>query len=206
MAGSGATSKGSIRGRLLALVVASVGLSVILVSAVSASRDASRDAATQAVSLQSSATVLAAMAADATARHDRIHAFAALRAIGQMPGVDYGRVELADGRVLTETGSGATLVRDVRVKRGSGASLIGLLGSRTITASAPVLFEGRPVGRVTLTGQLASVAPLIVRSLQASALASLIALVVGLAIAWRMQRAAPSPEGATMSWPSEVAP
>ena len=185
--------RGGIQAKLLALVVSSIALSVVLISVVSGSRDAARDAAGQAARLQSSAAVVASTSAAAVAAGDRMAAFTALRAIGQMPGVSYGRIELDDGRVLTETGSGAVLVRDVRMAGGGGPSILGLLQSRTITTSAPVRFENRPVGKVTLTGKLDSVAPLILRSIETSALASLIALAVGVALAWRMQRGISQP-------------
>jgi hypothetical protein len=77
----------SVRGKLVLLVVSSVGMAVALVAAASAWREGSRAAALETARLSSTATVIASVAAEATASGDRGRAFRALRSIGSLPGV-----------------------------------------------------------------------------------------------------------------------
>ncbi|NBB16859.1 EAL domain-containing protein [Caulobacter sp. SLTY] len=178
----------SVRTRLAVLVIASVSVAVAIVTAVTAMREGRREAARQMEQFRAAAAVLASTSAEATAERSASRAYASLRAIKLLPGVDYARVETADGRTLAETGSGARLARDVSVSGEAGASTASLLSSGTVEVRAPVTFGRRPVGQVVLLGRTSGVGERLAGALLVSLLAGLAAALVGMLVAWRMQR------------------
>jgi signal transduction histidine kinase len=194
---AGATSgrkqrRRTIRGKLIALVLVCVSIAVALVVSVSAWRDGRREAALQAEQLRNTAAVLASMSAEGTAEVSGAKAYKALRAISLMPGVTYARVNLADGRLLAETGSGARLSRDVRVggERRAGWNI---LASHTIEVTAPIVHDRKTVGNVTLLGKQSGGAERLRSSLLLSLMAGGAAMVAGLLVAFQLQRRVSGP-------------
>ena len=201
-AGNGpARPRRTLQGKLITLVVSSVGIAVLLVTAASALKDGRREAQLEAGRLTAAAQVLASMSAEAAATGDVGRGYAALRAISQMPGVVYGRIERVGGQPLVEAGQGARLVRDTD---GTSGSWISSLSSRSTRASAPIVRDGRAVGRVVLLSKSEGVGRRLLASLVASLLASAAATVVGLAIAWRLQRRIAAPVTALTSAMAQV--
>ncbi len=194
----------TLSGKLAALVLASVGLAVALVTGVSAWRDGAREAALETSRLQAVAAGLGSLAADAVTAEDRGRAFAVLRAVSRLPGVSYGRIESADGRVLAETGAGVRLVRDVQAGEAHGASLWAQLGSRSSEVTAPVAADGRTVGRVVLLARTDGVAARFRASLLASLLAAAAATAAALVLAWRLGRRISAPLAALTRAMGEV--
>ncbi|MEO6339954.1 MAG: EAL domain-containing protein [Caulobacteraceae bacterium] len=183
----------TLRRKLILPVVVAVCIAVSLVAGASAWREGARDAAMQTSRLSATASVLASLSSTATAAGDRARAYEVLRAIGQMPGVVYARVERADGSLLTETGSGVRLVRDVSTRDGASKGLIPQLMSRTSEVSAPILHERRIVGEVVLLGRTEGVLGRFLGSLGVSLIAAIAAIAGGLAIAWPLQRGVTRP-------------
>jgi signal transduction histidine kinase/EAL domain-containing protein (putative c-di-GMP-specific phosphodiesterase class I)/DNA-binding NarL/FixJ family response regulator len=177
---------------LIALVLVCVSIAVVMVVGVSAWRDGRRDAALQAARLHDTAAVLASMSSQATAELSGARVYTALRAITLTPDITYARVNLADGRLLAETGSGARLARDARVGRQGGAGW-NVLGSRTIEATAPVVHQGATVGKVTLLGRQAGGGERLISSLLLSLIAGCAALAAGLLVAFQLQRRVSGP-------------
>jgi EAL domain-containing protein (putative c-di-GMP-specific phosphodiesterase class I)/signal transduction histidine kinase/CheY-like chemotaxis protein len=178
----------SIRGKLTLLVLLSVSLAVLLITGVSAWRDSQREAVLQTERLQAAAAVIASLSGEAADRGDRAGAYTAVRAIGAMPDVLYARVESRGGRLLAETGSGARLSGDAKVRRGESVSVLAALSSRTVEVTEPIVYARRPVGRVVLLGRLEGASGRLATSLLISLFAALAATGLGLAVAWRMQR------------------
>jgi signal transduction histidine kinase/EAL domain-containing protein (putative c-di-GMP-specific phosphodiesterase class I) len=179
----------SIRSKLIGLALASVGVAATLGSATAAWRDSNREAAARAEQLEATATVIASMAAEGVRDKDVGRTFAAIRAIVAMPGVTFARVETLDGATLAETGGGARLRGDVRVggeDRAPGA--LEMLGSHSLTATAPVTYAGHPLGTVVLVGETRGFLAQFTASLAIAALAGLAAAAVGLLVALRLQR------------------
>ncbi len=184
----------SLRGKLILLVVWSVGIAVSLVSGVSAWRDGQRDATLQTERLRATAAVMGSLSAEATAVGDRAKAFGVLRSISLMPGVRYARIERADGALLAETGGGARLASDVILNVGTGnPGLLTQLQSRTSQVYGPIVFQGRRVGRLMLLGRTEGVLGQFLTSLEASLIAAAVAISVGMLVAWRLQRALTRP-------------
>ncbi|HYE46078.1 MAG TPA: ATP-binding protein, partial [Caulobacter sp.] len=178
----------SIRTRLAVLVIASVSVAVAVVTGVTAVREGRREAARQMEQFRAAAAVLASTSAEAAAHRSASGAYASLRAIKLLPGVVYARVETVDGRTLAETGAGARLSRDVSVGGKAGASTASLLRSGTVEVRSPVTWGRRPAGQVVLLGQTSGAGERLLGALAVSGLAGLAAALVGLLVAWRMQR------------------
>ncbi len=180
----------TLRGKLSFLVVSSVGVAVALVASVSAWRDGQRDAAMQIDRLRATATVMSSLSAEAVATGDRARGFEVIRSIARMPGVFYASIEQADGHALVQTGSGARLTTDVSLDAESHdrPSLASQLQSRTVQVSAPIRSGSRVVGHLVLVSRTEGVLGRLASSLEVSLFAAAAALLVGLMVAWRMQR------------------
>ena len=185
----------SLKGKLTFLVVSSVSVAVALVAGVSAVREGSRDAAMQIDRLRATAMVMSSLSEQAAATGDRARGFEVLRSISRMPGVFYARIQGADGRVLVQTGFGARLADDV-VLSAEGRdrpSLASELQSRTVEVDAPIRSGSRIVGRIALVSRTEGVLGRLLASLWTSLFAAAAALLIGLLVAWRMQRSITTP-------------
>ncbi|MBL7309448.1 hybrid sensor histidine kinase/response regulator, partial [Escherichia coli] len=89
------------------------------------------------------AQVFAHGGARATAAGDADGADASLRAIGKVPSIVYGAIERLDGSVLAEQGIGLRLTRDA-AQDGADLSLLHLLATRSLQATAPIVENGLP--------------------------------------------------------------
>ncbi|HVZ68025.1 MAG TPA: EAL domain-containing protein [Rhizomicrobium sp.] len=176
----------TLRRKLVLLVISSVGLAASPIAGISAWRDGEREVALETARLDAAARVVASLSSNAAAHNDRMGAFRAIRSIAQMSDVVYGRVEGANGKLLVETGAGVRLHGDVK-SSGGNASLLTELFSQTSEVSAPIRFGNRDVGRVVLLGQTEGMFQRFLTSLAASLGVSLLAILAGLAIAWRLQ-------------------
>ncbi len=169
----------------MVLVVSSVGLAAAPIAGVSAWRDGAREVALETARLSATARVVASLASASAAHNDRMGAFNAIRSIAQMRDVVYGRIEGVGGRLLVETGAGVRLRSDV--KASGHASLWTELFSQTSEVSAPIRLGNRDVGRVVLLGQTEGMFQRFLASLAVSLGVALLAILAGLAIAWRLQ-------------------
>ncbi len=169
-------------------MLASVGVAVTLVTGVLAWRDGERETHAALDRFTSIAKVTAALSEEAAAAGDRPRAYAALRAIRDIPEITYARVERTDGSLVAETGAGVRLDRDVKSDAGKGASIATLIGSHTAEVSAPISYAGRTVGRVVMLGRLDDGLARLLWSLGLSLGAGVAAALVGLAVAARLQR------------------
>ncbi len=183
----------TIRGKLTALVLASVGLAVVLVAGISALRDGQRDTALAVGRLSDTAKVLASLSGEAAASGDRARAFAVIRSIGMMPDVEYARISGPTGALLAETGSAQRLTRDVSSAAGGQAFSLALLTSQTAQITAPIDYGHRRVGQVLIEGRLGDGRERLLSSLLISLGAALAAAIAGLAVAARLQRGISEP-------------
>jgi EAL domain-containing protein (putative c-di-GMP-specific phosphodiesterase class I)/signal transduction histidine kinase/CheY-like chemotaxis protein len=128
------------------------------------------------------------MSEEAAATGDRQRAFAALRAIRDIPEITYARVERPDGALIAETGAGVRLTRDLAADASSSTSIATVMGSHTAQVRAPIVYAGHTVGRVVMLGRLDDGMSRLLYSLLLSLGAGLAAALVGLAVASRLQR------------------
>ena len=183
------TRSRTLRRRLVWLIIWIVGVAVTPIAGVLAWRDGEREVALETARLNAAARVVASVTSKAASDRDVQGAFHALRSIGQMDDVEYGRIEAPPGVLLVETGAGVRLTDDVRDGRGGAgeASIFRQLLSRSSEVSVPVANNGVDVGQVVLLGRTEGVLKRFVVSLGESLAVALAAVLVGVLIAWRLQ-------------------
>jgi signal transduction histidine kinase/EAL domain-containing protein (putative c-di-GMP-specific phosphodiesterase class I)/CheY-like chemotaxis protein/HPt (histidine-containing phosphotransfer) domain-containing protein len=184
----------TLRSKLILLVMIPLTLAAVLTTGMSAWRDAQEATHLETAELRSTATIIAAFAADAVAEGDRTTAFAALRSIAQMDEVTYARIDTPDGDTLVETGAGARLARDVRLTGESGRlSFLDLFRTHTMEVSQPVMSGGRQVGTVVLLSQSKGAIGRTKTAIAVTIFGCSAAALAGLLVAFRMQRRISAP-------------
>ena len=170
------------------MIICVVGVAVTPIAGVLAWRDGDREVALETARLKAAALVVASMTSKAAAEHDVSGAFQALRSIGQMHDVEYGRIEAPSGVLLVETGAGVRLVNDVQAGSDTGAaSIFRQLFSRSSEVSVPITSGGADVGQVVLLGRTEGILNRFIVSLGESLAVAFAAVLVGVLIAWRLQ-------------------
>lgn len=178
----------TLAAKLAVLVVAALSSAFLATSVVTVWIDATQQARVETERLTQTARVIASVSAEAVAQDDRSGAFAAARAIGQMPGLTYARLEGRSGDVLAETGGGARLLSDLHIGGDGEADLWRTLTTGSIEVATPVMFEGRPVGRLVLFGETPQLRARIFTAVVPALLGVLAATCIGLLVALRMAR------------------
>jgi len=84
-------------------------------------------------------------------------------------------------------------VGDLTLEGNDEASVIDLLTSGTIQIGVPILNGGMPIGRIILVGGISDLWPRLLAVLAYTFVGGGIALIVGLIVAWRFQRAITKP-------------
>ncbi|MGJ3265161.1 MAG: ATP-binding protein [Salinarimonas sp.] len=144
-------------------------------------------------SLLAVAHAFAAASAEAVAERDRDAIFEAVRAIARVPGVTHVTVEDRDGVVLEDLGSGVRLLGDLVLDEATPLSVAAILGSRTAVVGVQVRHRGVEVGRLELISETGDLWGRLLVVLAFGLGAAVVASAVGLAIAWRLQRAITRP-------------
>ena len=183
----------TIARRLAKLVLTALGVSFAVTAVTAAWMDATAQARLESERLVQTARVIGSLSAEAVANGDRAGAFRAVRSISQMPSLSYARLETRDGVLLAETGAGARLISDVRVDHTQRPSLLQTLRTGSIEASAPVLWEGVEVGKVTLFGRTPDLRTRILAALLPTLLGALVAMLAALVVALRMAKRISAP-------------
>jgi two-component system sensor histidine kinase BarA len=178
----------TLRRRLAWLIICVVSVAVAPIAGVLAWRDGGREISLETARLDAAARVIASMTAEAAAAGDAQGAFHALRSIGQMQDIEYGRIEVPVGKLLVETGSGARLIGDIRFGQGDGdASVFRELLSQSSEVASPVISGGQTIGRVVLLGRTEGLLWRFAVSLGESLAVAIGAVLIGLVIAWRVR-------------------
>src|SRR5262245_35036717 len=183
----------SLRRKLVLLVLAAVGAAVAVSTAIMVWQQAAQYGAMRRQALTATAQVFAAAAGPATAAQNRQDALRALRAIGRVPDIHYAEIATLDGSALASPGNATRLLGDVNLEENEETSVIDLLTSRTVQIAVPILNGGMPVGRIVLVGGIADLWPRLLTVIAYTFAAGLTALIVGLLVAWRFQRAITRP-------------
>jgi signal transduction histidine kinase/EAL domain-containing protein (putative c-di-GMP-specific phosphodiesterase class I)/ActR/RegA family two-component response regulator len=184
----GKSSGGSIRRKLIALVLASLVTTCIVTATLAGWIDARRQSTLETQRLTQTAQVIGSLAARSVQDSDTAGAFVAIRSIGQMPDITYARIVGPGGRLLAETGGGVRLSSDASVDGDGAASLWSVLNSGTIQARAPIMSEGQRVGEITLLSRTPGLRARILGAVLISLAGAGVALLAGLLIALRMAR------------------
>jgi EAL domain-containing protein (putative c-di-GMP-specific phosphodiesterase class I)/signal transduction histidine kinase/CheY-like chemotaxis protein/HPt (histidine-containing phosphotransfer) domain-containing protein len=187
------TPRSSLQRKLILLVVAAVAAAVAVSTALAVWQQASNYGALRKQALVGTAQVFAAAAGAATATDDIHRVMLALRAIGRIPDIRYVEVADSGGRLLATFGSTSRLISDPTLDGNEDPSVLALLASRSVQVAVPIMHEGRSVGRMMLIGGITDLWLQLLWTVLSTLLGGAVALAVGLAVAWRFQRAITSP-------------
>jgi EAL domain-containing protein (putative c-di-GMP-specific phosphodiesterase class I)/signal transduction histidine kinase/HPt (histidine-containing phosphotransfer) domain-containing protein/ActR/RegA family two-component response regulator len=180
--------------RKLVLLVMSAVASGLAVSALLATwQEVERYADARRQLMLATARVFAAATARPVAELKQQETLEAIRAIGNIPGFLFVQVRTPDGRVLAALGGASRLSTDPSLTREETPSILDLLRGGTILITVPVIDGGKEVGRINLISDTADLWPRLLSTLWLTLVGSLAAIVVGLLIAWRFQRAITHP-------------
>ncbi|MFM9974555.1 MAG: ATP-binding protein [Beijerinckiaceae bacterium] len=184
----------SIRIRLILLVVITVTLAQSLSLGISVWQEVSRYAVAKRDALVSTAEVVAAAAARATAERDTNGAYQAIRAIGRISGITFAGIEDLEGRGFADVGATEQLESDLVITDpAADLSLRAVLFSRSIEIAVPVTYAGNRVGTLRLIADTSDLPGRIWSGIGATSLGALIALVLALGLAMRMQKGLTAP-------------
>ena len=179
---------GSIRRKLIGLVLSSLLTTCLITAALSGWLDARRQSQLETERLTQTAHVIGSLAAAAVERSDASGAFVAIRSIGQMPDVQYARIVGPDQRLLAETGGGVRLNSDIALEAGQKGSIWSVINSGTIQATVPIRSQGRVVGEITLLSETPGLRARVLGAVLVSFAGAGVALLAGLLIASSMAR------------------
>ena len=133
----------SISRKLFLLVLASVLVGLLAAATLSIWIETDRYLATKQQGLQAVAQVFASATASATAARDPTAARNAMRAIGQIPGMQHARIKMPDGSILADMGIATQLDSDLRIDSQEQLSLWRTLTSRSVQVTVPIRELGR---------------------------------------------------------------
>jgi EAL domain-containing protein (putative c-di-GMP-specific phosphodiesterase class I)/signal transduction histidine kinase/CheY-like chemotaxis protein/HPt (histidine-containing phosphotransfer) domain-containing protein len=183
----------SLQRKLIVLVVAAVLAAVTVSTGITGWQQAANYGGLRKQSLVGTAQVFAAAAGAGAAAADGQRVMLALRAIGRIPDIRYAEAVDRNGSLLATLGSTSRLIGDPDLERSDDVSVVALLASRTVRVTVPIMHEGRAVGRLTLIGGTEDLWVQLLWTILLSTLGGAVALAVGLAVAWRFQRAITAP-------------
>ena len=183
----------SIKRKLASVVVCAVLLAIAIATAASAWREAQRFAVAKRAELSGTANVFASAVADDLAANKRQLAYQKLRAIARIPSITYARVETASGKRFAEIGGGVVL-ESAQPSGGTGLfSSLDLLFQQTVRVHVEIVKSGAPIGRLILVADSSELQDRLKEGLISAGVAALIAALLGIAVAWRMQRRITAP-------------
>ncbi|PWB57611.1 MAG: mmoS [Bradyrhizobiaceae bacterium] len=187
------SARPSLQRRLVVLVLTAVGAAMAVSMTIALWQQANNYSVMRRQALVATAQIFAAAVGPAVAAGRQEGAWLALRAIGRVPDIHYAEVRSADGRTLAAFGGAARLASDLSLTGSEEPSLHRLLTTGTIEVSVPVLNGGTPVGRFLLVGGISDLRAKLMTTAAFTAIGGALALVVGFAVAWRLQRRVTTP-------------
>ena len=184
----------SLKAKLVVIVLAGIVSAVTLTALLTGWRAADRRFHGLAEELHGVAATLAIAVAPAQARGAHREVQKILGAIGRMPRVKFARVLSTDGRLIAEFGNGVVLNRDAAlVSKDDNPSLLRLLTLRTYPVSARVIHGGVKVGEVSLIADVSELGSVLMESLGFAFFWGVVAAVVGLLMALRLEKTLTGP-------------
>src|SRR5262245_19000362 len=132
----------SISHKILLLVLASVLVGLLAAATLSIGSETNRYLAAKQRELEAVASAFASAAAGAVVATDPVAARNAMRAIGQIPGMQYARINMPSGDVLAEMGASAQLDSDLRIGGGGRIPFWRTISSRSVQVVVPIKESG----------------------------------------------------------------
>jgi EAL domain-containing protein (putative c-di-GMP-specific phosphodiesterase class I)/signal transduction histidine kinase/CheY-like chemotaxis protein/HPt (histidine-containing phosphotransfer) domain-containing protein len=183
----------SLHRKLVTIVVAAVLAAWAVSTGVAVWQQATSYGDMRKQALLATAQAFASAIGPATAARSEQDITLALRAIGRVPDLRYADVRGVKGEELATLGSTTRLVSDASLAPDHDVSIFDLLTTGTLEVRVPVIDGGGVVGHLTLVAGVAGLWPRLVSTVLLTGLGGVIALAVGLLVAWRSQRAITRP-------------
>ena len=177
----------SIRAKLLTLILVSTLAATTIATGVSVYREALRFTEGKRAEIEATAQVFASATAEAVKARSQGDALRVLRAVARIPGILNAGITMPDGRTLATMGESVVLVREAPTRTGPLA-IVTLILQESITVTVPVISGGEPIGTLSLIADTTQVARNALESLKNAAFAGLVAMLVGVLLAFRIQR------------------
>ncbi|MEZ5915510.1 MAG: ATP-binding protein [Parvularculaceae bacterium] len=174
------------------MIVVAVFGAVLLATGIYVSRDVARYGEERTRELEMSATVFAAAVSSSVAADNPRQTLEILRAINAMPAMNYIRVVRQDGEAFVELGDAVALADRESVNDRS-PSFTQMMRARTLSAQAPIVQGGKPVGRLVIVADTSDLGEHISRVIWDALSAAAFASAIGLLLALRIQRSIASP-------------
>ncbi|WP_375202238.1 ATP-binding protein [Hyphococcus sp.] len=184
--------KQTLRSRLTTLVIVAIFGAVAIATASSVMREMSQFGAGKRAELYASANIFATAISETVYEKDKAATLNSLRAISYIPSIEYVRVSLSEDVTFVELGS-ATTVRNDGVKLFEENTALGMLTSRSATATVPVIRGGETIAYLTLHANTNSLSERIGQLLYDAFVAAAFAGGIGVLIALKMQRTITQP-------------
>lgn len=185
--------KRTIGGKLNRLVIASVGIALLVGALLSCWSQAQSFLRAQRAVMLATANVFASATSRAVAEGNIAAISQATRAITRIPGFIFLGVRDRDGKLLADMGSGARLTADIVLATDGDVSPLALFSSRTLTVRLPIVDGGQVVGEIELVADAEGLSEQFATIFLYALLGSVAALVIGLALAMRLQRSITKP-------------
>lgn len=184
----------SIRVKIIVLVLVTIGLAQAASALLAGWQEAVRFGEERRNFLGSAGGVLATLTASAVVRGDRDAIADALKSVGRIKTLLYAAVQNTNGELLAESGEGVLLDSDLALGELSPAPTPSqLLGTRTMAMRLRVIAGGRQVGSVFLVADVSDAPRAVAGALATTATGSLVAFLLALALALRLQRSVTAP-------------
>jgi len=178
----------TIRAKLILLVVCAVTLAEVAIVGLTVWQQAAGYAVAKRDNLFSTAQVIAAAAARATAERDVSGGYQVIRAMGRISGVGFVGIETADGRSFADVGATEQLASDlVLTVPTTPISVFEILASRTVEIDVPVIYSGETVGTLRLIADTSDLPERLRSAIGLSVAGGALALALALIVAARLQ-------------------
>lgn len=184
----------TIRVQLMLLVAASLLLAQAISLTAAVHHELTRYATLKRDTLLSTAQIMAAAAAEGLRNQDRTAMHHAIRAISRIPGVTYAGVAGPGGEILADVGATEVLASDIVLEGPEPVlPILSLLGSRSVEVVAPIVSGGVELGSLRLIADTRDLPGRLASAVGVSAAAFMIALILALVVALRMQAGITAP-------------
>ena len=183
----------SLRSRFTTLVVVAIFGAVTIVTFSSIWREMNQYNTVQDAELYATASVFASAIAEHVAADRNQEALTALRAIKDIPTIDYIRVEKSEGELFTELGSVVSLKQTRVASSSASRSLLAMIDQSPSIVSAPIIRRGEKIGTLTLYAGASALTNRIGVLVYDALVAGVFAAGIGLLIALKMQRSITDP-------------
>ena len=176
--------------RISVLVGLAVLTAVLIVTVIFAYQDVTSDFAIRKRSLETAGYVFGSAIADHVAAKDAQESLRVLRSIGRIPEITYAAVLDQDGRAFASLGS--AIVLDANAFR-TDIGIIEGLRSGTYPVAVDIIKSGQQIGKVILITDISDLRQQLLEVMLTSLGLALLAIVVSLTLAHRLQRRITAP-------------